>query len=69
MENLHMISNFNRSGELSFSQYAAHAPIANREKLELLESLMSQEKLADLLQTFAAWVAHQLPVCRLAYTS
>ena len=67
MENLHMISNFNRSGELSFGQYATHAPIANREKLELLESLMSQEKLADLLQTFAAWVAHQLPVCRLAY--
>ena len=56
MENLHMISNFNRSGELSFGQYATHAPIANREKLELLESLMSQEKLADLLQTFAAWL-------------
>ena len=67
MENLHMISNFNRSGELSFSQYAAHAPIANREKLELLENLMSQEKLADLLQTFAAWVGNHLPVCRLAY--
>ncbi len=67
MENLQVISNFHRSAELSFSHYAAHAPIASREKLELLESLMSQEKLADLLQTFAAWVANQLPVCRLAY--
>jgi diguanylate cyclase len=67
MENLQLISSFSRSGELSLNHYTTHSPIANREKLELLESLMSQEKLADLLQTFAAWVANQLPVCRMAY--
>jgi len=67
MESLQLMSNFSRNGELSLTHYPTHPPIANREKLELLESLMSQEKLADLLQTFAAWVANKLPVCRMAY--
>ena len=67
MESLQLMSNFSRNGELNLSHYPTHPPIANREKLELLESLMSQEKLADLLQTFAAWVANKLPVCRMAY--
>ena len=67
MESLQLMSNFSRNGDLNLTHYPTHPPIANREKLELLESLMSQEKLADLLQTFAAWVANQLPVCRMAY--
>ena len=67
MESLQLISNFGRNGELKLNHYPTHPSIANREKLELLESLMSQEKLADLLQTFAAWVANKLPVCRMAY--
>ena len=67
MESLQLMSNFSRNGELNLTHYPTHPPIANREKLELLESLMSQEKLADLLQTFAAWVANKLPVCRMAY--
>ncbi len=67
MESLQLMSNFSRNGDLNLTHYPTHPPIANREKLELLESLMSQEKLADLLQTFAAWVANKLPVCRMAY--
>ena len=67
METLQLIGGFARANELSLSQYQARNGLPNRDKLELLENLMAQEKLADLLQTFAAWVANQLPVCRLAY--
>ncbi len=67
MEPLQLIGGFARSGEVNLGQYQARNAIPNRDKLELLETLMAQEKLADVLQTFAAWVATQLPVCRLAY--
>ena len=67
MERLQLVGGFNHNTDRVMPRVSSFSPIATSERLELLECLMAQEKLADLLQTFAAWVGNHLPVCRLAY--
>ena len=67
MERLQLVGGFGRHGDLPISRISTFNPIASSERLELLECLMAQEKLADLLHTFATWVGNHLPICRLAY--
>ena len=67
MERLQLVGGFARHGDLPISRISTFNPIASSERLELLECLMAQEKLADLLHTFATWVGNHLPICRLAY--
>ena len=67
MERLQLVGGFNHNTDRVIPRVSSFSPIATSERLELLECLMAQEKLADLLQTFAAWVGNHLPVCRLAY--
>ena len=55
MERLQLVGGFNHNTDRVIPRVSSFSPIATSERLELLECLMAQEKLADLLQTFAAW--------------
>ncbi|MGL4204996.1 MAG: GGDEF domain-containing protein, partial [Aeromonadaceae bacterium] len=67
MERLQLVGGFGRHSDLPISRISTFNPIASSERLELLECLMAQDKLGDLLQTFATWAGNHLPICRLAY--
>ena len=67
MEGLSVVSTFDHTPDLHFARLSGFSPISSSDKLALLETLMTQEKLADLLQSFATWTSQHLPVCRMAY--
>jgi len=67
MEGLSVVSTFDHVPDLHFPRLSGFSPISSSDKLALLETLMTQEKLADLLQSFATWTSQHLPVCRMAY--
>lgn len=67
MEGLSVASLFEPTLELGVTQFNSFNPVSTSERLSLLETLMSQEKLSDLLQSFAAWLSRHLPVCRMSY--
>jgi diguanylate cyclase len=67
MEGLSVLSTYDHAPDLHFTRVSGFSPISSSDKLALLETMMSQEKLADLLQSFATWTSQHLPVCRMAY--
>ena len=67
MEGLSLASLYETPVELGVAQFNSFHPVSATEKLSLLETLMSQEKLPDLLQSFATWISKHLPVCRMSY--
>ena len=67
MEGLSVVATYDHAPDLHFARVSGFSPISSSDKLALLETLMTQEKLADLLQSFATWTSQHLPVCRMAY--
>lgn len=67
MEGLSVITSIERPIELSGAQLYSFNPVSSSEKLSLLEMLMSQDKLSEVLQSFAAWISKHLPICHLSY--
>lgn len=67
MEGLSVITSIERPVDLGIAQFHSFNPVSSSEKLSLLETLMSQNKLSEVLQSFASWISKHLPVCRLSY--
>lgn len=50
-----------------FARVSGFSAVSSADKLSLLETLMVQDDLPNLLQSFASWVSQHLPVCHLTY--
>ena len=45
------------SSDRHFARVSGFSPVSSAEKLSLLETLMNQDGLPQLLQSFAAWIS------------